>query len=66
MTEKMALPPSTDMDMTQVNAEMLDSIDHLPASLKEAAVLAKDSDFVRRVVGETVLEKFVSGAEKAV
>ena len=66
MTEKMVLPPSTDMDMTQVNAEMLDSIDHLPASLKEAAVLAKDSDFVRRVVGETVLEKFVSGAEKAV
>ena len=65
LSDKSALPPSTDMDMTQVNASMLGSIEHLPSSLKEASAIAKNSAFVKRVVGETVLEKFIAGAEKA-
>ena len=64
--DKRPMPAPTNTDMTQINPAELGAIEHLPASLTEAAALAKSSDFVRGVVGETVLEKFISGAEKTI
>ena len=64
--DKRPMPAPTNTDMTQINPSELGSIEHLPASLTESAALAKSSDFVRGVVGETVLEKFISGAEKTI
>lgn len=64
--QKRIMPEATNLDMTKINAELLSSVERLPSSLAESAALAKNSDFVRGVVGDTLLDKFISITEKVI
>lgn len=54
-----SLPPSVDADLYTADESVTKELSQLPGSLNEAVVLAKNSAFVKGVVGEELLSKYV-------
>jgi glutamine synthetase len=55
----LVLPPAVDADLYTVDESVTKTLTQLPDSLDKAIVLAKNSDFVKRVVGEELLTKYL-------
>jgi len=54
------LPPALDADLYKADASLTQTLAALPGSLEEALALACESDFVKGVVGEELLSKYVA------
>ena len=61
---KMALPPAVDADLYTADENITKPLDLLPDSLDKAVSLAENSDFVKNVIGEELLSKYLA-AKKA-
>ena len=61
---KMELPASVNLDLFTAQESVTQKLQMLPASLKEAIDIAKDSDFVKLILGENMLTKFIDAKEK--
>jgi glutamine synthetase len=57
--QKLALPPEINADLYAAPQEITNSLEQLPQSLSEAMELARNSEFVRRVVGSELLDSFL-------
>jgi len=55
-----ALPPPQDVDLYAAGADVTEKLEKLPGTLDEAIHLAEGSEFVRKVVGGGLLEKYVA------
>ena len=55
-----ALPPAVDADLYRAGESVMKALAPLPGSLEEAAALAGASDFVKGVVGEELLAKYMA------
>lgn len=58
--KKLELPASTDANLFTADSSITNRLESLPKTLGEAANLAKESEFVKGVLGEDFLEKFVN------
>ena len=54
------LPPAIDADLYTANESVTKDLELLPDSLKKALVLAENSDFVKSVIGEEMLFKYLA------
>lgn len=59
ISRKLELCESTNIDLSRAGAERTGNIPVLPGNLREAALLAKESDFVRGILPERMLSAFV-------
>ena len=59
LKNQMVLSDAIDEDMNGVEIDKLPDIKKLPESLKDAILISKDSTFVKNVIGEKVLNKFI-------
>jgi glutamine synthetase len=57
--QKLTLPPEVNADLYSAPQEITNSLEQLPQSLSEAMELARNSEFVRRVVGSELLDSFL-------
>ena len=57
------LPAPVNIDLHHATAAELENIDRLPVNLKEAIEIARTSDFIREVLGDSVLDKFIAETE---
>jgi len=55
-----ALPPAVDADLYRADENVMKALAPLPGSLEEAVALAGASDFVKGVVGERLLAKYMA------
>lgn len=60
----LTLPPPVDADLYTAGEDVTRSLTRLPDSLGEAISLAKGSELVKRVVGESLLEKYLAVKER--
>lgn len=58
--KSMTLPPNLDMDLFTAPEEVTAELEQLPKSLSDAIDLTRGSVFVRNVVGEELLSKFLT------
>ena len=58
-----ALPPAVDADLYTAGAEVTANLALLPRDLGEAVALARESSFVKRVIGEELLARYIAGAD---
>ena len=56
--EKAALPSPTDLNLYSTTEDTLSGIDTLPGSLKEANRIARDSDFVKKILPQRVIDTY--------
>jgi len=56
---KLTLPPPVDVNLYTADASIIQTLVPLPNSLDRAMMLAENSDFVKNVVGEELLSKFL-------
>ena len=54
----MQAPPPTDINLFNADAEQLKNTETLPHSLKEANAIAKNSDFIRRILPQRVIDTY--------
>lgn len=54
----MQAPPPTDINLFNADAEQLKNTETLPHSLKEANALAKNSDFIRHILPQRVIDTY--------
>lgn len=59
ISKKLELAESTNVDLHKVEKGHIQDIQVLPENLREAAMLARDSDFVRGILPERMLAAFV-------
>ena len=57
--KNMALPPAVDADLYTVDKSVTDALEPLPDGLDKAIVLAENSAFVKGVIGEELLSKYL-------
>lgn len=57
---KTPLPPPVDADLFKADNSVTEKLTSIPYSLEKAAELAKNSSFVKKVVGEDFLSKYLS------
>ena len=57
--KKMVLPPSVNVDLFTASLSETKNLQKLPSSLKEAVECAQNSDFVKTILGENLLTKFL-------
>jgi len=57
---KTPLPPSSDIDLYTADASLTKDFVKLPDSLDKAIALAEGSSFVKKVIGEELLKKYVT------
>lgn len=55
----LSLPPAVDEDLYSADARITDPLASLPCSLQQALTLAQGSNFVKNVLGEEVLTKYL-------
>jgi len=55
-----SLPAAVDVDLYKADASVTKALSALPGSLEEAVALACKSDFVKNVVGEELLSKYMA------
>jgi glutamine synthetase len=55
----MTLPPAVDADLYTADSGVTQSLERLPDSLDAAIALAEDSKFVKSVIGEELLAKYI-------
>lgn len=60
----LTLPPTVDADLYTAGEDVTRNLTRLPASLEEAISLARESELVKRVVGESLLEKYLAVKER--
>jgi glutamine synthetase len=60
----LTLSPPVDADLYAAGEDVTRSLTRLPDSLSEAISLAKGSELVKRVVGESLLEKYLAVKER--
>jgi glutamine synthetase len=58
------LPRAVDANLYAAGKDITDALETLPDSLEEAITLAENSDFVKEVIGEELLRKFVDAKRK--
>ncbi|MCL2227952.1 MAG: glutamine synthetase family protein [Oscillospiraceae bacterium] len=58
-----ALPPAVDADLYHADESVTSGLTALPTSLDEAIRLARDSEFVKCIIGEEPLNRFLSVKE---
>jgi len=58
--QKLTLPPPVDVDLYSADASITSSLTPLPGSLEQAIELAEKSSFVKKVVGEELLLKYIA------
>ena len=56
----LALPPSLDADLFAADDSITKTLTSLPSNLEQAISLAENSDFVKGVIGEELLEKYIA------
>ncbi len=56
---KLSLPSSKDVDLYKADTDMISDLKKLPLSLLESISLAKNSEFIKSVLGESLLNKFI-------
>ncbi|MDR1831051.1 MAG: glutamine synthetase family protein [Candidatus Fibromonas sp.] len=56
------LPPAVDADLYTADESITKSLTQLPNALAQAVALAKSSDFVKGVLSEELLERYLDGA----
>ena len=56
------LPPAVDADLYTADESITKSLTQLPNTLAQAVALAKSSDFVKGVLSEELLERYLDGA----
>ena len=61
--KKLPLPPAVDVDLFTADRDMTQSLAVLPQDMETAIRLARDSEFVRRVLGEEVLGRYLAVKE---
>lgn len=66
MEQKMQLPASVDVNLFNASEEITKDLEVLPKTLAAAINEAKESEFVKRVLPENVLAKFISEKELAI
>jgi len=54
------LPPAVDLDLYKADESVFKTLASLPSNLEEAVALAGNSDFVKGVVGEELLSKYMA------
>ncbi|MCR5784791.1 MAG: glutamine synthetase family protein [Eubacterium sp.] len=59
-----ALPKPVNIDLCNVKAEDVKELETLPKTLEEAIGYAKESSFVKSIIGEETLENFIRETEK--
>ena len=57
--KKLSLPPAVDADL-YTDETVTKTLTPLPDSLEKALIIAKDGEFVKSVVGEELLQKYIS------
>jgi len=57
---KKKLPPAVDVDLYTADENVTKSLAQLPDSLEKAIALAENSDFVKGVIGEEMLTKYIA------
>ena len=69
---KMELPSSVNVDLFTAGESLTKNLEKLPDSLKFAAAIARNSKFIKKVLGETLINKYlevkqteIDGFEKA-
>jgi glutamine synthetase len=55
----LVLPPAVDVDLYMADKEIVENLVTLPETLYEAIKLAENSIFVKNVIGETLLSKYI-------
>lgn len=60
------LPKEVNQNLYTVNEELLNHIDKLPESLEEALDCAKNSEFVKSIIGDEILDKYIKLKEEEV
>ena len=58
--KELALPPAVDVDLYTADKSVTKQLTCLPDSLEKAIRLAKDSDFIKSVIGEEFLTKYIA------
>ncbi len=53
------LPPATDADLYKADTQVTNALTPLPANMEEAIALTQDSAFIKGVLGEDVLTKYL-------
>ncbi len=64
MDSGMALPRAVDADLYTADEDALQNLAPLPADMGEAVRLAENSDFVKGVIGEDLLAKYLAAKKK--
>ena len=64
--EGYTLGEPVDMDLLNAPKKKLEKLERLPKNMEEAIACAKDSAFVKSVVGEAVLTNFIAEKEKEI
>lgn len=60
------LCPSVDFNLFTASHEILSKLEELPKSLKESLELAEESEFIKGVIGDELLEKYIELKNKDV
>ncbi len=56
ISKELSLPKAVHADLFHARQELLDQLETLPATLNEAAALAKESDFIRSALGDALID----------
>lgn len=64
IAEGMELPPAVDLDLYNIDAQQAAALETLPQSLADAIALAKNSSFVKQVMGAELLGKYIAIKEE--
>lgn len=56
----MPLPPAVDADLYTADGSILSKLNSLPLEMEEAIKIAENSDFVKSVIGEELLTKYLT------
>ncbi len=57
--DALELPPHTDADLYTADRSVTESLERLPENMLEAILLAKESDFVKRIINKEAIDKFL-------
>ena len=55
----MTLPPTVEVDLYEADAAITDALAPLPQSLEQAIALARESEFVKAMIGEEFLSRYL-------
>ena len=53
------MPEAINENLYTASEEILSNIDTLPESLEEALNIAKNSEFIKEIIGEEVLDRYI-------